>query len=67
VKRDARGRTGFEERPYPQANYLRGALLNCQAINVSALMAQGLANAALGAAIHEQRIKALHEYKNLHT
>lgn len=64
---DARGRTGFEERPYPQANYLRGALLNCQAINVSALIAQGLANAALGAAIHEQRIKALHEYKNLHT
>ncbi|MFO1368714.1 MAG: multifunctional CCA addition/repair protein [Marinagarivorans sp.] len=62
---DARGRTGFEERPYPQAEYLRGALAACQAINVSALIAQGLANAALGTAIHEQRIKILGEYKRL--
>ncbi|HMU68246.1 MAG TPA: HD domain-containing protein, partial [Cellvibrionaceae bacterium] len=63
---DARGRTGFEQRAYPQANYLRGALVHCQAIDVSALMAKGLANAELGAAIHAQRIKALSEYKNTH-
>ncbi len=61
---DARGRTGFEERAYPQADYLRGALACCQNIDISPLIAAGLSNAALGNAIHEQRIKALSEYKS---
>jgi tRNA nucleotidyltransferase (CCA-adding enzyme) len=61
---DARGRTGFEERAYPQADYLRGALACCQNLDISPLIAAGLSNSALGNAIHEQRIKALSEYKS---
>ena len=36
---DSRGRTGFEERPYPQADYFRGAL-------AAATLAGGVASAA---------------------
>lgn len=61
---DARGRTGFETRPYPQADYLRGALKSCQAIVVSELMAAGYADAALGRALHERRIEELKKFKN---
>lgn len=64
---DARGRTGFETRAYPQADYIRGAFQCCQAIDVEALMAQGFAHAALGQAIHAQRIKALNEFKNINS
>ncbi len=60
---DARGRTGFEQRAYPQANYLRGALACCRGVDVNALIAQGFADAALGQAIHQRRINALNEYK----
>lgn len=61
---DARGRTGFEMRPYLQADYLRGALAQCQAIQVSELIAEGFADAALGRAIHDRRINVLKRYKN---
>jgi len=64
---DARGRTGFETRAYPQADYIRGAFQCCQTIDVEALMAQGFAHAALGQAIHAQRIKALNEFKNINS
>jgi tRNA nucleotidyltransferase (CCA-adding enzyme) len=60
---DARGRTGFELRPYPQADYLRGALAACRAISVSELIAQGYTDAALGQAIQKQRINVLNLYK----
>lgn len=60
---DARGRLGFEQAPYPQANYLRGAAAALGHVDVSALQQQGLDGATLGKALEQQRIHALVEYK----
>lgn len=35
---DSRGRTGFEDREYPQADLLRGALVAAQAVNIAQLL-----------------------------
>jgi len=42
---DARGRTGFEERPYPQADRLRRAFAAASALDIPALLTQGRAGA----------------------
>ena len=60
---DARGRLGFEERDYPQARYLQGALQAAQAVSARELVAQGLFGAELGKALAEQRLQALKRYK----
>ncbi|MCG8393841.1 MAG: multifunctional CCA addition/repair protein [Pseudomonadales bacterium] len=60
---DARGRTGLEQRPYPQVDYLRGAARAARAVDVAALRAQGHEGAALGKAIEKARIHAISEYK----
>jgi tRNA nucleotidyltransferase (CCA-adding enzyme) len=56
---DARGRTGLEDRDYPQAAYLRDALSAAQAVTIEPLLAQGLAGAKLGNALREARIAAV--------
>lgn len=56
---DARGRTGFETRAYPQANYLRKALADCQAIDISAIAAQGFTGKAFGDELDRQRLLSL--------
>ena len=38
---DSRGRTGFEERPYPQADILRQAAAAARAVDVPALLSEG--------------------------
>jgi tRNA nucleotidyltransferase (CCA-adding enzyme) len=61
---DARGRTGFEARAYPQANYFRGALTSCQTIDAKAISARGFMGKAFGDEIHRLRVIALTDYKN---
>jgi tRNA nucleotidyltransferase (CCA-adding enzyme) len=61
---DARGRTGFEARPYPQADYLRQGLHLCQQISIDELMAEGLRDAALGQALHLRRLQVLAQLKS---
>lgn len=56
---DARGRPGFEETPYPQAEFLKTALAVALAVPVTPLLEQGLKGAALGAALHRKRIQAV--------
>lgn len=59
---DARGRKGLEDRPYPQADRLRAALRAARAVDARALQAErGLEGAALGAALHEARVRAVAE------
>ncbi|MCB1665788.1 MAG: multifunctional CCA addition/repair protein [Pseudomonadales bacterium] len=41
---DSRGRTGFEERPYPQADILRSAAAAARAVDVPALLRAGNAS-----------------------
>ncbi len=60
---DARGRTGLEETPYPQAAYLQAACDCVAQVQPQALMAQGYEGAALGKALQEQRLQQLQELK----
>lgn len=61
---DARGRLGLEQREYPQADYLRGAMQAAQSVAVQALLARGLQGAELGAAVQEERLQALQRYRD---
>ena len=56
---DSQGRTGFEERPYPQAAYLKDMFLAAQSVDIKDLVAQGIEGAQLGQAIEEARIAAI--------
>lgn len=56
---DARGRTGFEERSYPQAAYLRSALSACQSINLAEIHAAGLTGKAFGDELNHRRLVQL--------
>ena len=60
---DARGRTGLEERPYPQRARLLQALALAQAVDTAtlaeALTAQGQAGPQIGQAIQAERVAAL--------
>ncbi len=61
---DARGRTGLQDRPYPQVDYLRGAAQAASNIDVAALRQSGIEGPALGEAIEKARIHALSHYKS---
>jgi tRNA nucleotidyltransferase (CCA-adding enzyme) len=60
---DARGRLGFEERPYLQADRLRGALAAARAVDSGAVsaeaLARGLKGPAIGQALQQARIAAV--------
>lgn len=60
---DARGRLGLEERAYPQAEYLRGAMQAARAVHVQPLLERGLKGAELGEALKGERLQALRHYK----
>ena len=63
---DARGRTGLEEKPYPQADYLRGALQSIVGISAQDFKDHDLSGPQLGKAIDDARIRALKSYKSGH-
>jgi tRNA nucleotidyltransferase (CCA-adding enzyme) len=56
---DARGRTGYEESAYPQADYFRQCFRAASTIDTSNLSSQGLAGPAIAAAIQQLRINAI--------
>jgi len=58
---DARGRSGFENKDYPQADYFRRALELASKINIDALIEKGFEGEALGQEIKKQRIRILKE------
>jgi tRNA nucleotidyltransferase (CCA-adding enzyme) len=63
---DARGRTGFEERPYPQRPRLQGALDAALAVDTAKVssdaLARGWKGTAIGAAIRHARYAAVSEF-----
>lgn len=61
---DAKGRYGFEQQAYPQADYLRAAAQLLRSISIQPLLAQGLGGAELGQALEQQRLRALKAYKD---
>jgi tRNA nucleotidyltransferase (CCA-adding enzyme) len=56
---DARGRTGFENRDYPQVDFFRRALKAAQQIDLAPLRAQGLTGQAFGDAIARLRLNQI--------
>ena len=60
---DARGRSGFEEREYPQANYLRRAREIAVGVTAAQFTAQGLEGKAIGQAMERERIRLLDELR----
>ncbi len=60
---DARGRTGLESRPYPQADYLRQAQAAALATNLGPGDRQGLVGPQIGAALQELRLAAVTELR----
>lgn len=60
---DSRGRTGFEERPYPQAEYLLGARDAAAKISAREFVREGLEGAQIGEALRRKRLQAISAYK----
>ena len=60
---DARGRKGFEQRSYPQADYLRGAASAARGVAVQPLLEKGFKGPELGEALKQERLNALKAYK----
>ncbi len=56
---DARGRTGLEERPYPQAGRFRRAFAAARTVEAGPLVARGLSGRDLGIALREARTRAI--------
>jgi tRNA nucleotidyltransferase (CCA-adding enzyme) len=56
---DARGRTGLESRPYPQAAYLQGALAAAAAVSLPPEARAGLPGPAIGDEIRRRRLEAI--------
>ncbi|HEY6457751.1 MAG TPA: multifunctional CCA addition/repair protein [Steroidobacteraceae bacterium] len=56
---DARGRTGLQSRPYPQADYLRQVHAAATAANLSVEERAGLAGPQIGAALQQRRLAVI--------
>lgn len=60
---DARGRTGFEDRVYPQRQYLQQAFEICQKVVAKEFVDAGLTGNKIQQAINKKRIYLLREFK----
>ncbi|MDO6747470.1 multifunctional CCA addition/repair protein [Gilvimarinus sp. 1_MG-2023] len=61
---DSRGRTGFETRPYPQADFLRGALMAASNVAPKNLIAAGYSGAELGKQLEQKRLQAIQHFQH---
>jgi tRNA nucleotidyltransferase (CCA-adding enzyme) len=59
---DAKGRTGFEHEPYPQAELLSGAAKAATSVDTASILNGELKGAQIGEAIRRLRIKAVAEF-----
>lgn len=65
---DSRGRQGFESRPYPQANYLRGAVAALKKLNSGDIADQASdAGENIADAIRHARLQIISAYRSNHT
>ena len=58
---DLRGRPGYENHPYPQANYYREALQIIKSVDIQALKEMGLQGKEMANAIQTARLSALNK------
>ena len=62
---DVRGRTGFENREYPQADFLDELARKLREIDVGELQKQGLSGKELGEALRRERLALIKREKSL--
>ncbi len=62
---DFHGRTGYEARPFPQAERLRAALAAAQAVDAGAIASAAADPSQIGARVHEARVHAVRDALNL--
>lgn len=62
---DAKGRTGFENRPYPQRDFMLNMLTACNNVDHQGLIKQGIKGPELGKAIDQARIEAIAKQKEI--
>ena len=56
---DSRGRSGFANQPYPQAEQFRRAYeIACQ-VKIASVLADGFQRMAIGKELHRRRVQAL--------
>lgn len=60
---DAQGRTGFENKPYPQADFMREALQAAQGVTAQDMITEGHQGAAIKGALEQARIERLNSWK----
>ena len=60
---DLRGRTGFEQAAYPQADYLQSLAKAARQVSAKALIAQGINGAAIKPALQRARLDAIKSAK----
>lgn len=65
VEADARGRTGFEEIPYIQGQWLRSLFAELQQITPREFVDQGLKGAAIGEALDKKREQAIRRFRDI--
>jgi tRNA nucleotidyltransferase (CCA-adding enzyme) len=63
---DSRGRTGFEQRPYPQAVYFRQALEAAAQVSARDVLREGMEGAQIGEALRRKRLQVLSRFKSDH-
>lgn len=61
---DSRGRTFWEDKPYPQREKMLQVFHAAQQVAIEPLLARGLTGAALGHAIHQARVAAIEVISN---
>lgn len=61
---DARGRTGFETRPYPQRTFFLNAFDAAKSVKPAELIDQGYSGKALGQALQRQQQEQIQHLKN---
>lgn len=61
---DARGRTGFEDRDYPSADFLRGAMQVASSTDISDLLEADVSGADIGRQLSLRQIAELTEFKD---
>jgi tRNA nucleotidyltransferase (CCA-adding enzyme) len=59
---DSRGRLGFEDKPFPQAEYLQGVLRAALSVNAGEVARQQSTPEKIREAVHAARLAAVREY-----
>ncbi len=60
---DMRGRTGFENTPYPQTDYLRHAYQQAEQVSVQTIISEGVKGKQIREVLDKQRINVVAKYK----